>query len=850
MLRIALKNVLARKGRLLLSALAVIAGCAFLSGVLVFSDTINARIDALFATAYDKTDAFVRSSVVISSDFGDDIRGQIPESIVAQVAEVPGVKSADADVRGTAVVTDQEGKVLGGDGPPQFGAVYAGEPSSPWRLKEGRAAANSSEVVLDAHTAKLGKLKIGDTVTVSVSNQPRQFTMSGIVTFGSSDSTGGPTWALFDLKTAEEFVLGKAGEISSINVIGDGSKSQTELRDSIQELFPKDEVEALTGKEITKESQDSLAEQFSFFTLFLTVFAGISIFVGSFVIYNVFKISAAQRLRENALLRAIGARSSQVTFALFVEAVAVGVLGAVIGFGGGVALAFIITALLNASGNGPGNTTLSISPSAFIITFIVGLVVTVICATFPAIRAGRVPPLAAMRDVSVDRSGASRKRVVVSAVSSALAVLGIALGLTASATWLVLGVVGLFVAVIALGPFVVGRAATWLTKPLGKLRGVTGEIAGRNAARSPERTALTAAALGIGLALLVAVSTLAASLQESLRSTFGKAFNGQIAIAPENPQGGILPASLADDVAKLPEVGAAVGFGAGSFKIIGGGPDGKDKDSVGITVNPATVAELFNLHFAQGDWSVVSGGDILVSQERADDKDLQVGDTFEVSLLNQSKATFRIAGIFTDKNFGNYFIDRAAFANSGQPMFDFQVAANPAAGVSVDKAVAAIKTVITEQYPTAKVQTKTQFVDDQIASLDGIITFIYALLLMSVFIAVLGIVLTLLLAVYERRRELGLMRAIGTTRAQIRGSVRWESVLTALLGAMMGTGLGVALGWIVVTALKDQGLNSFSLSPSSLVIFAVLAIACALVAAWWPARTAAKAPILEAIATT
>ncbi|MCU1367852.1 MAG: transporter substrate-binding protein [Ilumatobacteraceae bacterium] len=850
MLRIALKNVLGRKGRLLLSALAVIAGCAFLSGVLVFSDTINARIDSLFATAFDKTDAYVRSSVVIKNDFGDDLRGQISEDLVKQVAAVPGVKSADADVRGIAIVTDKDGKVLGGGGPPQFGGVFANEPSAPWKLKEGRAAANGNEVVLDTHTAKLGKLAIGDKVTVSVTNQPRQFTVVGIVRFGNSDSTGGPTWALFDLKTAEEFVLDKPGEISSINVIGDGTRSQTELKAAIQQLFPKDQVEVLTGKEIIKESQDSLAQQFSFFTLFLTVFAGISIFVGCFVIYNVFKISAAQRLRENALLRAIGARSSQVTMALFVEAVVVGILGAVLGFAGGVALAFIITSALNASGNGPGNTSLTISPSAFIITFIVGLVVTVVCATFPAIRAGRVPPLAAMRDVSIDRSGASRKRIVTSIVSAGIAVLGIALGLATAPIWLAPGVIGLFVAVIALGPFVVGRIAEIMTGPLGKLRGVTGEVAGRNAARSPERTALTAAALGIGLALLVSVSTLASSLQDSLRTTFAKAFNGQIAVAPENSQGGLLPVSLADDLNKLPEVGAAVGFGGGSFKIIGGGTNGKDKDSVGITVDPATVAQLFNLHFAAGDWSVVKGDDILVSQERANDDHLKVGDTFQVSFLNQSKATFRIGGIFSDKNFGTFFIDRAAFASSGQPMFDFQVAVNPANGVSVGTALAAIKTVVTEKYPSAKVQTQKQFIDDQIAALDGIITFIYALLLMSVFIAVLGIVLTLLLAVYERRRELGLMRAIGTTRAQIRGSIRWESVITAILGALMGIALGLALGWVVVTALKDQGLNTFSIAPASLIAFAIMSILFALAAAWWPARKAAKAPILEAIATT
>ncbi len=846
MLHIALKNVLARKGRLLLSALAVIAGCAFLSGVFVFSDTINGSIDRLFATAYDGTDAYVRSSVVIESDFGDEIRGQIPVTLTEQVRAVDGVKIADADVRGTALVTNAEGKVIGGGGPPQFGSVFNDGEGSPWRLKEGRGPTASDEVVLDLQSARQGDIEVGETVTVSVSSQPRMFTVVGIVTFGGQESTGGPTWSLFDLPTAEEFVLGQPGMISSINVVGDGTRSQAELKADIQELFPADEVEVLTGKEIIEESQSDLAKQFSFFTLFLTIFAGISIFVGSFVIYNVFKISAAQRLKENALLRAIGARSSQVTFALFIEALAVGIIGAVLGFAGGVALAFGITKLLNASGNGPGETTIVISPSAFVITFIVGLVVTLVCATFPAIRAGRVPPLAAMRDVSVDRSGASRRRVVVSAVSAVLAAIGITLGLTSDAVWLILGVVGLFISLIAVGPFVVGHLANLMTKPLGKLRGVTGEIAGRNAARSPERTALTAAALGIGLALLVSVSTLASSLQDSLRTTFGKAFTGEIAVSPDNPQGGVLPTALADELNTLPEVGGAMGIGGGLFKVLGGA---QPKDSGSLTVNPETVGSLLKLNFDEGDLSALGGDTILVFRDKADSEGLTIGSTFDVSFLNQTTTTFTVGGIFSDNLFGNYIVDRAAFATSGQPLFDFQVVAESADGYSVDEALAAIETV-TANYPTAKVQTRDQFIDTQIASLDGIITFIYALLLMSVFIAVLGIVLTLLLAVYERRRELGLMRAIGTTRPQIRGSVRWESVITAILGAMMGTALGVTLGWIVVTALKDQGLNSFSVSQTTIVAFAVMAVVFALAAAWWPARKAAQAPILEAIATT
>ena len=847
MLRIALKNVLARKGRLLLSALAVIAGCAFLSGVFVFSDTINDTISRVFATAYDKTDAFVRSAHVVKSDFGDDKRDHIDESLVEQIRKVPGVKSAVGDVVSTAVVTDKKGKIVGGGGPPQFGSVFNDAPSSPWRLKEGRAPVGANEVAFDLRTLKLAGYKLGDTATITVSQAPRTFTIVGVVTFGSSDTTGGPTWVLFDLPTAESFLLEQPGQVSSINIVGDGSVSDAELSHRVQALFDKSDIEVLTGKQITQESQDSLAKSFSFFTTFLTIFAAISIFVGCFVIYNVFKISTAQRLRENALLRAIGARSSQVTFAQFVEALVVGVIGAVLGFAGGVGLAFAITALLNATNNGPGNTNLTIEPRSFLVTFIVGVLVTLACATFPALRAGRVPPLAAMRDVAIDRSGTSRRRVVVGVVTALIAVGGIALGLTSSAIWLAPGVIGLFVSIIAFGPVVVAPISRALTRPLTAVRGVTGQVAGRNAARSPERTALTAAALGIGLALLVAVSTLGSSLQDSLRTTFGKAFVGQIAVSPENANGGFLPVSIASDISKLPEVGAAVGISAGVFRLPSGDAE-EQKGTNSLSVDPQSAAKLIGLKFAAGDWSALHDTSIFVSKERADNHKLHVGDSFDIVLLDGSTSTVTVGGIYTDKVFGDFLMDRALFAKQ-IPQFDFQVLAKSAPGTSEQATFNAIKKVVAS-YPTAKVQTRNQFIDTQVAQLDGILNFIYALLGMSVFIAVLGIVLTLLLGVYERRRELGLMRAIGTTRRQIRGSIRWESVITAILGAMMGTGLGVALGWIVVRALKDQGLNQFSLAPMSLVIFAILALVLSLLAALVPSRRAARAPILEAIATT
>jgi len=488
-----------------------------------------------------------------------------------------------------------------------------------------------------------------------------------------------------------------------------------------------------------------------------------------------------------------------------------------------------------------------IKPASVVITILVGLIVTLICATFPAIRAGRVPPLAAMRDVSVDRSHSSGRRLIVGLVAGVIAIVGIVLGLTGDAVWLAPGIAGLFVSLIAFGPAVVGPLASLLTKPLGFVRGVTGEVAGRNAARSPERTALTAAALAIGLALLVAVSVLGSSITDSFRKTIGETFVGDFAVTPADQGNGGFPASLADELNTLPEVENAVGFGLGPFQIVKA--DGTTKDAGAFIVDPPRAAQLLELHFTSGGWEDVQGNGIIVQEDTADSQDLQVGDTFEARFLDQSTDTLTVAGIYDDDFFGNYIADRTVFENRGLPLIDLQIVAQSAPGVPESEVKSAIESV-TKAYPTAQVQTRSEYIDSNIEQINGLLNFIYALLGMSVFIAVLGIVLTLLLAVYERRRELGLMRAIGTTRPQIRGSIRWEAVVTALLGAIMGTALGLALGWIVVRALKDQGLNTFTVAPMTLVIFAVLSVVLAVIAAWIPARRAAKAEILQAIATT
>ncbi len=846
MFRIALKSTMARKGRLLLTSLAVIAGCAFLSGVFVFSDTIRGSFDRLFANAYEGTDAFVRSSNVIEGDFGTETRDRISDSLIAGVRALPGVAEAEGDIQSPARLSTSDGTAIGQDGPPKFGGVWIDSASSPWSLAEGAAPADSTQVVIDRRSAKEGDIALGDTVQVTSLGGVRDFTVSGIATFAGSDTSGGATWALFQLPTAQEFVIAQPGLLDSIAVVGDGSITDEALADLVEQQYTGLDIEALTGAEITEENQTAVQEGLQFFTIFLTIFAVISLFVGSFIIYNVFSISAAQRQRENALLRAIGASRGQVTRVLFVEAIVVGLVGGLLGFVGGVGLATAIIKILTATGFGPSDTALTIKPWVLVVSVIVGVAVTLICAIAPAIRSGRVPPLAAMRDVAVDRSAVSRRRLVAGAVLLTGALACTVLGVSGDAIWLGPGVAGLFAALVVLGPLLAAPVSRLVTKPLTAMRGVSGEIAGRNAATSPKRTALTAGALAIGLALLVGVSTLGSSIKTSIREAIGEQFTGDFTVSTSDQGFGGLPETLTDELNALPEVSNAVGIGIGPIQLIEEGqPVGKQV----LTVDPERAASLFDLPFSAGGWEELDENSILLSDKKADRDGLTIGDTVRVVFVNEETRDLTLVGTFERDDFSNIIVSRDLFDGRTGDIFIVQVLIASSPGLSSGEAEAAIRTV-TDNYPTGKLETRAEFIDSQSSQVDGFLNFIYALLLMSVFIAVLGIVITLLLAVYERRRELGLVRAIGMTRPQVRSSIRWEAVITGVLGALMGTVLGLTLGWIVVKALSDLGLTTFSVSIVSIVIFVVMSILVTVIAAWIPARRAANADILQAIATT
>jgi putative ABC transport system permease protein len=845
MFKLSLKNIWSRKGRLVLTALAVIAGTAFLSGVFVFTDTIKGSFNSLFADAYSKTDAYVRSSDVLEGDFGEDIRASIDASLLDVVAAVPGVKAAQADVSGTATITNAEGTIVGGDGPPQFGRAWHDGVPSPWTLKEGVGATTDTEVVIDAATAKKGDIKVGDTVSITTKNATREFTVVGLALFAGQDGANSSTFALFDLPTAQEFVLGEPGKVDFISVAGDGSLSEAELSAAIQSAIGSNKIEVLTGKEITKESQSQAATSLNFLTVFLSIFALIALFVGSFVIYNVFSISAAQRERENALLRAIGASRAQVTRSLFVEALVVGIGGSLLGCLGGVGLATAILGGLNAAGFGPGQTNLVINASPFIITIVVGTVVTLICAVAPAIRSGRVPPLAAMRDVAVDRAAVSTVRKVIGGVALVVGVVAVALGLKGGAAeWLGLGVAGFYVALIALGPFVASPISRAATPLLASTRGAAGTMAGRNAARNPKRTAITAGAVAVGLSLIIGVATLGSSAKASIRETIGKSFIGDYIVSPKqqgNGTGG-LPVELVDKVENA-GVGDVLSVGA-SFGRIGDATDG----TLLVAIDPADAETLFTFDFTSGGFTDLTANGILLKDDQAKSLGVSMGDSVSITLIGQPATPLVVQGIYTTSGFTDVLVDRDLFAATPTLLQYVQIYVKGADGET--GATRATLDSIVDQFPTTQVQSRNGFIDAQSSQIDGFLNFLYALLGMSVFIAIIGVAITLWLAVWERRREIGLLRAVGMTKRQVRSSVLWESLITGVVGVVMGVVLGTVLGWIIVKAFEDDGLGVFQLPISTILVAAGVLFALSGLAALIPGRKGSNANMLEAIATT
>ena len=851
MLRVALKGVLARKGRIVTTGIAVMLGVGFVVGTLVLSDTIRKVFDDLFADVNDGIDVFVRSSETVELDFGPELRGTVTEDVLATVLEVEGVVAAEGQVGPAyAQFVDQDGEPIGspGQGAPTFGFNWLEtDELNPFTLLDGgEAPTGPDEVVMDRGTAEDEGFEVGDTVTVLSKVEPREFTITGIARFGTADSPAGASVALFEEPTAQE-LLGTPGEYDGVAAVADESVDQPTLAFNIGvglELREQDaEVEVLTGAELIEEEQNDIAEGLSFFTTALLTFAIVALIVGGFVIYNTFSILVAQRAREMALLRAIGAARKQVIGSVLIESVFVGLIGGAVGVGLGVLLARGLQNLLNAIG-------LDIPSGVSVVTFwtvfwgmTLGLVTTMVAALIPAWKAARIPPVAAMRDVALDRSGFSRVRTLIGLVITAVGVLLVAVGLfTDMGDGLLIVGIGagsVFLGMTILGPVLAPPVATFVGAPLPRLKGITGRIARDNALRNPKRTASTAAALMIGVGLVGFITIFADSAKGSIEKIVDEQFVGDIVVDSGSFDFGGVSPDLAEDIRALPETDAVSGL-----RYTGADVGGFDQL---ITSVDNDAYEIFDIGIIAGSTDGLEANEIGLFEDKAVDFAVDVGDTLPVTFPGGEALEMTVASVYTENTLaGDYVVNTETYlANVANPL-DTSVFVLTADDTDTEDAVTAIEGVAAD-YPNAEVQNLDEFKSSQSDQINQFLFMIYALLALAVIIALFGIANTLALSIIERRRELGLLRAVGMTRRQVRSAVRWESVIIAVFGTLLGLAIGLFFGWALVRALADEGFDVLRIPVGQLLVVVAVAALAGVGAAIVPARRASRTDILDAV---
>ena len=841
MFRLSLKMTLARKGRLLLTSLAIILGTSFLAGTSIFSATVNSTFDRLFTDVFRDVDAYVRSTSSVDTGFGEQ-RAPSPISALETILGVEGVSAAVGDMQSYARVIGKDGKPLGEDqGPPTFGGIASSSVAGLWNTESGRLPIGPKEVMLDRTTAEAGKFAIGDTVRVNALSGTREFSLVGIANYGDISSPGGATFALFDQPTASEFLL-KPGFVDAFLIQGDGTLSDEALAKAIDSaLSPSDKLETLTGAQITEETTSQIKTVLGFFTTFLTAFSFIALGIGCFVIYNVFSITAAQRQRESALLRAIGASRRQVTNSLLVEAVVIGLVGSTLGFIFGIGLSQALSALLNAIGLEIPTTGLTINSSAIFSTVLVGTVITTLSAILPALRSGRVPPLAAIRETALDVVTGLTRRVIIGLVFMILGVVALVASINgAEVIFLGLGVLAVFAGVLVLGPAISKPVAMLLGKPVARLRGITGAMSQQNAARNPKRTARTAAPVLIGVALVTSFTALAASIKSEIRESIGSSFRGDFALSVNSRGFGGIPTSVTDQIDQLPEVQTATGVGFIAAKV-------GDESPFILVFNPKTADGLYNLEMIEGRQSDLGKDEIFIEQDKSIEKNLPVGSSVQVTLIDGRSIQLKVAGTYKNA-YGNYVVSRELFEGIATPLFDSFVYISTNTNVSDENARTAIS-AISADLGVGTLESRTEYIDSQAAQIDQFLALIYGLLFLSVIIAIVGIIITLLLSVFERRHEIGLLRSVGMTRSQVRTMVRWESVITSLFGAVTGVLLGIVTGVVIVVSLNESGISAFTLPITSTIFILIGSFIIGVIAAVFPAWRATRTEIITAIAS-
>ena len=850
MTRVALRGLLGRKLRAALTAFAIVIGVAMVSGTFVLTDTIKAAFSTVFTTVYQNTDAVVTGKSAISSNNNGNAptTPSLPASLLNKVRALPQVAEASGSISDSAQLVGRDGKVISSGGAPGLAFSYspAGEHFNPLTLTSGRFPSGPDEIDIDSSTASKHDYKLGQQIGVVARGPVEKFRIVGTVEIGGVSSLGGATMSIFTLPKAQQ-LFDKAGRYDQISVAARHGYTPQDVVNAIKPLLgPSSQVRTGQGQahQATKDTSGFL----NIFQDFLLAFGGIALFVGSFVIANTLSITIAQRTRELATLRTLGATRRQVLRSVLIEAFVIGVLASVVGLFLGLLLAKGLNSLLVSFGINLPQTSTVFKTRTIIVALAVGIVITMLAALRPALRATRVAPISLAREGALlppSRWARYGTQAAVATVLTAVALMLVGLLASGLSTGLRLlavgaGALALFFGVAMLAPKLVGPLVAVLGWPASRIGGSAGQLAQGNSARNPARTASTASALMIGLTLVTLVGVLAAGLRTGFKDSVNKAFVANYAITATN---NFSPISLASEQAatRVPGVTAVVGVRAGSGRAFG--------SNVNITGVPPNASQAIRIDWTHGGPQTPAqlGSDgAFVSKSYATDHHLHIGSGLSLETPTGKFLHLTLVGITSPPKgaspYGDISISQALFDREYQNPQNLFTFVNMRGGVTLanthrlNSALAG--------FPDAKLQNKSQFIDNQLQGLTTLLNLLYVLLSLSIVVSLFGIVNTLVLTVFERTRELGMLRAVGMSRRQVRRMIRHESVITALLGAAFGIPLGILLAALIGAAID---FGTFTVPIGTLIVFVIAAIIAGLVAAIWPARRAGRLNVLEAL---
>ncbi|MFI7358705.1 ABC transporter permease [Streptomyces avidinii] len=849
MFRTALRNVLAHKARLLMTVLAVTLGVAFVSGTLVFTDTLKKSLSGQSAKDYAGVAVSVTSYGQGRNEQGEK-EGEpgLSQATLDKVKALPGVASVSGRVTGFAGVGDENGKLIG-SGWSNQGANYTPvkDGKDPrYTFVQGAGPAKAEEVALDRATAEAGKYKVGDKVRVATNGPVKEYSLAGVFTTEDGAVQAGGSLVLFETKVAQELYL-KPGYFLEMSVAAKDGTSADKLLADIKPLVDSKHTKAQTGAELAKKQAKDIEEDLGQMGTMLLVFAGISLFVGIFLIYNTFTMLVTQRTKELALLRAVGANRGQVMRSVLAEALVVGAVSAVVGLIGGIGLAVAMRSVISSFGAKLPGGDLVIAPGTIIAALVIGILVTTIAAVLPAWRTGRIAPVAAMGSAHLPAT--TKSLVVRNVIGSIISVLGIGLVVLGVSTGgnngrMTIGAGAFFmlIGMIVLLPLLSKPVIGAVRPLLQKVFGVPGKLASQNAVRNPRRTAVTAASLAIGLTLVTTLSVLGITVGKVVDRMSTEKLKADYKVSMAGGMG-YLDKSVAETLGKTPGIKAVSPQTAGYFMV---GDDFRSASGV----NPAAIGQLLNIETVSGSVDSLGKGEVLVAEKTAKSQNLAVGSTVKVKYEDGQEGTLKVGAVYKDMEglLSPYVLDDKILSQHSEESAVSEVYVNVDGGASKagqQKVVDALG-----KNPAINVATQQDMRNEMGGMINTMLNVMYGLLGMALIISVLGVVNTLAMSVFERTQEIGMLRAIGLDRGRVKNMIRLEAVVISLFGATLGIAIGIFLAWAVGTTMAKAMPNYELILPWDRIgIFLLLAAVVGVLAAMWPARSAARLNMLTAIKT-